>query len=317
MENDDIESGMQERGGLVTARGTSDGLVIRLDGRVDHESLKDALMDFMISRKAFLSGNEVLLEWVGQRPDSEFVDEISQNLQKDFNVNVKSSRMREYQRVNPVDVEGTGLAGSIAQINTSASSNQATAFSGPGYSAEIRSIDGRLLDSSRKSESASRSDYSSGGKTMSLFDGIEALRRGVEPALSETVEEKSRFGGSLWDDPDARVLYTTLRSGQKFETEHSLVVFGDVNSGAEIIAGGDIVVLGTLRGVAHAGAYDETGGGRVIFALRLNPTQLRIGMVISQGTSETQNVPEVARVEGNMIVVEPYQARNAMSRRRD
>lgn len=46
----------------------------------------------------------------------------------------------------------------------------------------------------------------------------------------------------------------SLRSGQKLETEGSLVILGDVNSGAEVVASDNIVVLGALRGLAHAGA---------------------------------------------------------------
>ena len=127
----------------------------------------------------------------------------------------------------------------------------------------------------------------------------------------------------LWDDPDARVVYGTLRSGQKVETEHSVVIFGDINSGAEVIAGGDIVILGTLRGIAHAGAYDESGGGRVIFSLNMQPTQLRIGLVISRGGGSDKSdatrgaSSEIARVDNNTIVVEPYQSRTVWVRRRE
>ena len=46
----------------------------------------------------------------------------------------------------------------------------------------------------------------------------------------------------------------SLRSGQKLEIEGSVVILGDVNSGAEVIASENIVVLGSLRGLAHAGA---------------------------------------------------------------
>ena len=46
----------------------------------------------------------------------------------------------------------------------------------------------------------------------------------------------------------------SLRSGQKIEVEGSIVVIGDVNSGAEVIAADNIIVVGTLRGLAHAGA---------------------------------------------------------------
>ena len=66
--------------------------------------------------------------------------------------------------------------------------------------------------------------------------------------------------------------------------------------------------------MAHAGAYDETGGGRVIVALNLQPTQLRIGMVISRGASDSRSVAEVARIDGNSIVVEPYNARVVLQR---
>ena len=122
----------------------------------------------------------------------------------------------------------------------------------------------------------------------------------------------------LGDVADARMVVGTLRSGQRVESEHSIIIAGDVNSGAELVAGGDIFVLGKLRGVAHAGAYDETGAGRVIFALELEPTQLRIGSVITRGGNDSVSAlksklsrkkPELARVDGNMIVVEPYQQR--------
>jgi septum site-determining protein MinC len=142
----------------------------------------------------------------------------------------------------------------------------------------------------------------------------------------ESLESRTSVAANpmLWDEPDTRIIYGTLRSGQKVETEHSIVIFGDVNSGAEVIAGGDIVILGTLRGIAHAGAYDESGGGRVIFSLNLQPTQLRIGLVISRGSGSENfestprgGMPEIARVEGNLIVVEPYQSRTVWARRRE
>lgn len=91
----------------------------------------------------------------------------------------------------------------------------------------------------------------------------------------------------------------TLRSGQTVRYSGSVVVLGDVNAGAEIEAAGDIVVFGKLRGVAHAGFPDKET--RVVAALRLEPTQLRIGRVIARPpdaprayTSDAS--PEVASV---------------------
>ncbi len=274
----DIGGGSGSRGGIITARGTGDGLVVRLDGRVEHAHLKEALIEFMSSRRSFLAGNSVALEWVGARPEDSFVEELSSSLAKDFDITIRSSRLRESPRPVEAPAASTKAASSIKSSST--------------------------------------------GRSVSLFDGIEALstRSGADRVAPELPEERRASpiaDASLWDDPDARIIYATLRSGQKIETEHSLVIFGDVNSGAELIAGGDIIVLGTLRGVAHAGAYDETGGGRVIFALDLRPTQLRIGMVISRGSaSEGGGGSELARVDGQSIVVEPYQAKLIANRRR-
>ena len=127
-------------------------------------------------------------------------------------------------------------------------------------------------------------------------------------------------GGQIWDDPDARVIYETLRSGQRMESEHTIIVVGDVNSGAEVVSGGDVIVLGRLRGVAHAGAFEESGGRRFIFALDLDPTQLRIGSVISRGdesrgsSTKREVRPEVAKVDTDRIVVQEYSARPRFSR---
>jgi septum site-determining protein MinC len=292
MEQSDNDIFSSDKGGIITARGTGEGLVIRLDGRVERDSLKEALVDFLSSRREFLTGNDVAFEWVGARPEDELVEELSQTLQKEFSIDVRASRMREV----PKPIDSVGLAA------------KAAAKVLPGPSAAV-----------------AKSLSTTTGRSVSLFDGIEALggtERRPAPSLTEPIEEERKpnavHDAALWDDPDARIVCATLRSGQKIETEHSLVVFGDVNSGAELIAGGDIVVLGTLRGVAHAGAYDETGGGRVIFALDLQPTQLRIGMVISRGggSDKKSSAPEVARVESNLIVVEPYQARLVANRRR-
>lgn len=75
-----------------------------------------------------------------------------------------------------------------------------------------------------------------------------------------------------------------LRSGRKIETEGSLVILGDVNGGAEIIAGENIVVLGVLRGLAHAGAKGNKKG--IIAANRIESPQLRIANIVKEMEKE-------------------------------
>lgn len=70
----------------------------------------------------------------------------------------------------------------------------------------------------------------------------------------------------------------SLRSGQKIEYPGSIVVLGDVNYGAEVIAGENIVVLGRLRGLAHAGAKGNKEA--IISAGSIEANQIRISNVI-------------------------------------
>ena len=73
-----------------------------------------------------------------------------------------------------------------------------------------------------------------------------------------------------------------LRSGQRIEYEGILVVLGDVNAGAEVIAGENIVVLGILRGLAHAGAKGNKEA--IIAAASIEAPQIRISNIIKERT---------------------------------
>jgi septum site-determining protein MinC len=97
----------------------------------------------------------------------------------------------------------------------------------------------------------------------------------------------------------------TLRGGQALHNLGNLVVIGDVNPGAELVASGDIVVFGALRGVAHAGAQGDRTA-RVI-ALELAPTQLRIATVIAtSGDDRGKRGPEHASIVDERIAVVPF-----------
>lgn len=97
----------------------------------------------------------------------------------------------------------------------------------------------------------------------------------------------------------------TLRGGQALHNLGNLVVIGDVNPGAELVASGDIVVFGALRGVAHAGAQGDRAA-RVI-ALELAPTQLRIATLIATSDAGSKpRGPEHASIADERIVVVPF-----------
>jgi len=96
----------------------------------------------------------------------------------------------------------------------------------------------------------------------------------------------------------------TLRSGRTIHSDGHVVIFGDVNPGAKIIAAGDIIIWGKLRGTVHAGANGDESA--IICALDMSPNQLRIaGFFATSPPGKRQNIyPEVALIRDNQIVVE-------------
>lgn len=91
-------------------------------------------------------------------------------------------------------------------------------------------------------------------------------------------------------------LETTLRSGADIQHNGTVVILGDVNPGSSVVAEGDILVWGRLRGVAHAGSK---GNARcLIMAMQMEPTQLRIADFVARApeTPPAQYFPEVAYV---------------------
>jgi septum site-determining protein MinC len=108
------------------------------------------------------------------------------------------------------------------------------------------------------------------------------------------------------DSDDTLFLRRIVRSGQAIHHHSNVVVLGDVNPGAEIIAGGDIIVWGVLRGMVHAGYPDNMKA--IVCSLLLAPVQLRIAHLLSRPPDgiEVQPRPEVATIRDGQIVVEAW-----------
>lgn len=98
--------------------------------------------------------------------------------------------------------------------------------------------------------------------------------------------------------PLAEPLYlkTTVRSGIEIRHPGTVIVQGDINPGGKVIADGDILVWGYLRGIAHAGALGNQES--LIMALRMEPTQLRIADAIARSPAALPEEfePEVAYI---------------------
>lgn len=105
---------------------------------------------------------------------------------------------------------------------------------------------------------------------------------------------------------DAAFVGRTLRSGQVVRHQGHITILGDVNAGAEVVAGGNVIVWGRVRGTVHAGALGDRTAQ--ICALELTPTQLRIADLIARAPDgEKDRLPAIARVTGDQISVDAWQ----------
>lgn len=95
--------------------------------------------------------------------------------------------------------------------------------------------------------------------------GLHTIRKGFEREISETV---------------SKIVSGSLRSGNRIEYEGSVILIGDINAGAEVIAAENIIVFGTIRGLAHAGANGNRKA--VILANEIAAPQLRIADIVKE-----------------------------------
>ncbi len=125
------------------------------------------------------------------------------------------------------------------------------------------------------------------------------------PELTVARPETNLQGGE-----QAMLFQRTLRSGFTIQYPGHVIVIGDINPGAEITAGGDIIVWGRVRGMVHAGAQGNVEA--VICALDLSPTQLRIaGKIAVTPQRRGKPQPEMARLREGQVVAELWDPKKA------
>jgi septum site-determining protein MinC len=146
-------------------------------------------------------------------------------------------------------------------------------------------------------------------KSETTIDSADALDLhtsigGVVPVHTPSDEETGIDPEEL--GTSGVMIRRTLRSGRTVHSTGHVVIYGDVNPGSEIIAAGDVIVWGRLRGNVHAGAEGDEEA--VVCALDMTPNQLRIAgyIVTSPPGKRGKPRPEVALVRDHQIVVEAW-----------
>jgi septum site-determining protein MinC len=154
----------------------------------------------------------------------------------------------------------------------------------------------------------------------SIVSGVNATRSAARqagvpirlPSLATTrapIPSETDNAGLPFDSAEALLVRRTLRSGQVLEHHSDVCLIGDVNPGAEIIAGGSIMVWGMLRGTVQSLVVAEKVKSATICALYFSPAQLRIGDLFTRGPelkNQPEMQPEMALVREGRIVVEPW-----------
>ncbi len=136
-------------------------------------------------------------------------------------------------------------------------------------------------------------------QNLGMATRLSKPRQSDDQGTPEAIPENA----ALW-------VQQTVHSGQKVAYEGHVVIFGDVNPGAEIVAGGSVIVWGRLRGVVHAGAQGDEKA--VVCALEMSPTQLRIASEIAVSPKkEKKNQPEIAHLQDGNLIAEPWQENKA------
>ena len=167
------------------------------------------------------------------------------------------------------------------------------------------------------------SAFFTAGATIKLPPAIQCLTPVQQGQLTDILEEK----GLQWtvsdlqqqnlqkelgaqvdkvdSDVQSLVVNKTLRGGQRVAHSGSIIVFGDVNPGAEVMAGGDIVITGTCRGKVYAG----NGGNEssTITAKMLLASQIRIAglIAIAPDKMDKPEYAETARIRDGIVIIEP------------
>ena len=130
---------------------------------------------------------------------------------------------------------------------------------------------------------------------------------GLSTDLGQYTKQEKRKNNSDYFEGDSAVwIEKNLRAGYKIETKCHVVVFGDVNPGAEIVSAGSVIVWGRLSGSVHAGADGDLHSK--VMALNLEPTSLKIGEIsASPFEKKKKKQPEIAKISENAIIIEGWE----------
>lgn len=162
------------------------------------------------------------------------------------------------------------------------------------------SFEGRKLSSEEEREVLGIIAENSQLNIVCVIDNDEMKEKIFKKAVEDKLEELSAHTGQFYKG--------TLRSGQLLESESSIIILGDINPGGKVIAKGNVIILGSLKGTVYAGANGNEDA--FVVALEMAPIQIRIGDTIARCNETGTKIkpispdPMIAFVEDENIYIE-------------
>lgn len=161
------------------------------------------------------------------------------------------------------------------------------------------SFEGRKLTSEEQREILDIISENADMHIVCIMDNDEETEEKFHKTLEQKLMELSNNTGQFYKG--------ILRSGASLEFETSVIIIGDVNHGARVISKGNIIILGSLKGNAFAGATGNTNA--FVVALDMNPTQIRIADTIARApdkpVKDEVKEAKIAFLEDGNIYIEP------------
>jgi septum site-determining protein MinC len=299
---EDTELAAESTGPAAILRGTARGLEMIVDGRATPEAIAEALDKRLGEAPTFFRGNNVRVTVEdGPLPTGCLarLDDLAMRYElRIVEVSAAPKPVDADAVPKPNLAAGSAPSPLTTDFDEEAPTNSSVAamiaaieFAGSTEPVEPMTLESANLEVIETPEVAEAISFEEPTQT--------SIPRSLAPTPEIELETVSQ---------ETRVVVGPVRSGVILEHAGHLIVFGDVNPGAEVRAKGNIVVLGRLRGTAHAGIGQEVG---FILALRLEPQQLRIGRMVTRAADSDTPISdaEIAYATGDTIVVERYTGR--------
>lgn len=173
-------------------------------------------------------------------------------------------------------------------------------------------ISGKNLTEEEENEILDVIEENSDLQIVCLIGEDERIQYLLEEAFEDVEDVEENSPPEENSGLDGQFYRGTLKKGQSLETEHSVIILGDVNPGAKIFSKKDIIVLGTLLGEVHAGIGSEDEDRRFVCALEFSPEKLKIGSYKYIKKPEKhflpgsyKKSPKIASLQGEEIIVKP------------